>query len=53
MLKTMGFNGDKLCYEWFVKARSKNILLSSTLIRSKAKEIVEKVNYVDFNESFD
>lgn len=51
MLKPKGLNIDKLCYEWFVKARNKGIPLSGTLIRSKAKEIAEKLNYVDFSAS--
>lgn len=49
--KTEGFNIDKLIYEWFVKARSKNIPLSGPIIRSKAKEVAEQLNYQNFNAS--
>ncbi|XP_030754388.1 tigger transposable element-derived protein 4-like [Sitophilus oryzae] len=49
--KTEGYNIDRATYEWFVKARAKNIPLSGTLIRSKAKEIASKLDYVTFNAS--
>lgn len=46
-----GYNIDQLTYEWFVKARNKNIPLSGTLIRSKAKEIAEQLKYEKFSAS--
>lgn len=49
--KPQGAAIDKMCYEWFVKARTKNIPLSGPLIRSKAKEIADQLNYPDFNAS--
>ncbi|XP_065357188.1 tigger transposable element-derived protein 4-like [Calliphora vicina] len=51
MLSPKGLCIDKLCYEWFVKARNKAIPLSGTLIRSKAKEIAENMNFADFSAS--
>lgn len=49
--KTEGLNIDKLCYEWFVKARNKNIPLSGPIIKSKAKQIAESLGYENFNAS--
>ncbi|XP_066157788.1 tigger transposable element-derived protein 6-like [Euwallacea fornicatus] len=49
--KTKGFNIDKLTYEWFVKARNKNFPISGPIIRSKAKELAEKMGYQDFRAS--
>lgn len=42
---------DEVCYEWFTEALNKNIPLSGPLIRSKAKEISEKLHYQEFNAS--
>jgi predicted DNA-binding protein YlxM (UPF0122 family) len=41
--KTEGLNIDKLCYDWFIKARSKCIPISGPLLKSKAKEIAERL----------
>lgn len=49
--KTGGLNIDKLCYDWFVKARNKNIPLSGPIIRTKAKEIAESLGYENFGAS--
>lgn len=49
--KTEGLQVDKLCYEWFVKARNKSIPISGPLLKAKAKEIAEKIDYNDFRAS--
>lgn len=49
--KTEGLNVDKLCYEWFLKARNNGIPISGTLVRSKAKDIAEKLGYKTFKAS--
>lgn len=49
--KLEGYNIDKVTYDWFVQARAKNIPLSGTLIRSKAKEVAEQLRYQNFNAS--
>lgn len=51
IFKSEGFNIDAACYEWFTKARNKNIPLTGTLIREKAKEIAGKLGNVDFKAS--
>jgi hypothetical protein len=43
-LKTDGLKIDQLTYEWFIKARNKNIPLSGPIVRRKAKEIAETFN---------
>lgn len=49
--KTEGLNVDKLCYEWFVKARNKCIPISGPLLKAKAKEIADKFGYKNFRAS--
>lgn len=49
--KTEGSNIDRLCYEWFIKARSKAIPMSGPLLKSKAKEIAESLGYHSFRAS--
>lgn len=48
---TESFNINKLCYEWFSRARNKCILLSGTSIKYKVKQITDKLNYTKFNAS--
>ncbi|KAH0817235.1 hypothetical protein GEV33_005556 [Tenebrio molitor] len=45
--KTEGLNIDKLCYDWFIKARSMCIPISGP----KAKEIAERLGYNKFSAS--
>ncbi|XP_050294912.1 jerky protein homolog [Anthonomus grandis grandis] len=40
-LREKGRNIDRQCYEWFIRARSKNIPLSGTIVKTKAKEIAD------------
>jgi predicted DNA-binding protein YlxM (UPF0122 family) len=49
--KREGLNIDKLCYDWFIKARSKCIPISGPLLKSKAKEIAERLGYNKFSAS--
>ena len=50
-LKGQTLQLDKLCYEWFVKARNKNIPISGPLVKSKALEIAERIGYENFHAS--
>lgn len=50
-LRTEGFNIDRLCYEWFSRARSQNIPVSGSLVKAKAKEIAEQSGYNSFTAS--
>lgn len=50
-LKKEGFNIDKRCFEWFVKARSQNIPISGPLVKVKAKEIATNLGYNNFGAS--
>ncbi|KAI4468551.1 hypothetical protein MML48_2g00007876 [Holotrichia oblita] len=47
-----GADVDRMCYEWFIKARSKGIPLSGLIVQSKAKEIAESIDYTGFNASY-
>ncbi|KAJ3615426.1 hypothetical protein MTP99_007389 [Tenebrio molitor] len=51
LLKPEGLNIDKMCYQWFVKARSQNIPITGPLVKTKAKEIAEQLGYTSFNAS--
>ncbi|XP_050300101.1 tigger transposable element-derived protein 4-like [Anthonomus grandis grandis] len=44
-------NIDRQCYEWFIRARSKNIPLSGTIVKTKAKEIADGLGYRTFSAS--
>lgn len=50
-LKTNGLKIDQLTYEWFIKARNKNIPLSGPIVRSKAKDIADTLNIENFKAS--
>ncbi|XP_066253848.1 tigger transposable element-derived protein 4-like [Euwallacea similis] len=50
-MKPMGLNIDKLCYDWFVKARNKGISLSGPLGRAKTKDIAQTLKYKNFSAS--
>ena len=50
-LKTDGLKIDTLAYDWFTKARNKNIPLSGPLVKSKAKEIAESLGITSFKAS--
>ncbi|EDW76656.1 uncharacterized protein Dwil_GK19073 [Drosophila willistoni] len=47
-LKSKGTQVDKLCYEWFLRARSKNIPVSGPIIKAKAKEVARHIKYSGF-----
>ncbi|XP_030760433.1 tigger transposable element-derived protein 6-like [Sitophilus oryzae] len=49
--KTEGFAIDQLVYEWFCKARNKNIPISGTLIREKALEVSTSLKLSEFKAS--
>ena len=40
---------DKLCFDWFAIARSKNLPISGQIVSAKAKEIAEKIDYNGFS----
>lgn len=50
-MKTEGLNIDRLCYEWFSRARSRNIPVSGPLVKAKAREIAEQSGYSNFTAS--
>lgn len=50
-LKTEGLNTDKLCFEWFAKARTQNIPISGQLVKAKAKEVADQLGYDNFHAS--
>ncbi|XP_066252153.1 tigger transposable element-derived protein 4-like [Euwallacea similis] len=50
-LKTESYDIDKMCCDWFAKARNKNIPISDQLIKTKAKEFAEKLGYRNFYAS--
>lgn len=51
MLQSKGLNINKKYYQWFVNARSKNIPITRSLVKAKAKEIAEQLDYTSFNAS--
>ena len=42
---------DEKVYEWFGKIRSKGIPISGPILKNKAREIAEKIGYVNFQAS--
>lgn len=50
-LSSEGLKIDKACFDWFVKARNKNIPLSGPLVKRKAREIAEKLGVSTFRAS--
>lgn len=50
-INPQGLNIDKICFEWFSRARSQNIPISGPLVQTKAKEIAEKYGYQNFKAS--
>lgn len=42
---------DKICFEWFARARSQNIPISGPLIKAKAKEVANDLEYQNFSAS--
>lgn len=49
--KTDGFAIDQIVYDWFCKARNKNIPISGPLIKGKALEVSENLKISDFKAS--
>lgn len=42
---------DKMCFEWFARARSQNIPISGSLVKAKAKEVAHNLGYQKFSAS--
>lgn len=49
--KTDGLAIDQIVYEWFCKARNKNVPISGPLIKEKALEVSENLKICDFKAS--
>lgn len=49
--KTDGLAIDQMVYEWFCKARNKNIPISGPLLKEKALEVSENLKNCDFKAS--
>ncbi|XP_054734021.1 tigger transposable element-derived protein 4-like [Anastrepha obliqua] len=50
-LKEGGSEIDKMCFNWFAKARSQNIPISGPILKAKAMEIAGKLGVPNFNAS--
>lgn len=42
---------DKICLEWFIRARNQHIPISGPLIKTKAKEVAKALKYNNFSAS--
>lgn len=42
---------DRMCYQWYLKARSDNVHVTGLLVKTKAIEIAEQVGYKSFQAS--
>lgn len=50
--RSVGYDDiDKLTWEWFQNAKSRNISVTGVMLREKAKEIAEELNKTDFKAS--
>lgn len=50
-LKEGGSEIDKMCFDWFAKARSQNIPISGPIVKAKAIEIAVKLGVTNFSAS--
>lgn len=50
-LKNEAAQIDRICYEWFARARSQHIPISGPLVKAKAKEVANDLRYDKFSAS--
>ncbi|XP_039966686.1 tigger transposable element-derived protein 6-like [Bactrocera tryoni] len=47
-IKEGGSDIDKMCFDWFTKARRQNIPVSGPIVQAKAKEVARKLGVLNF-----